>query len=68
MPGRLLAQLVDRNRDGEGRGFVQPGDTVRISSRGLGNLVHYVEESERCERWEFVIGSLMRHLASRSRP
>ncbi|MHA7179892.1 fumarylacetoacetate hydrolase family protein [Arthrobacter sp. MDB2-24] len=65
MLGTMFAPIVDR--DVEDRGFTHKrGDVVRISSRELGSLVNYVEESERCEPWEFGIGSLMRNLASRN--
>jgi fumarylacetoacetate (FAA) hydrolase family protein len=65
MLGTMFAPIVDRGA--EGRGFTHKrGDAVRISSRELGTLVNYVEESERCDRWEFGIGSLMRNLARRS--
>ncbi|WP_258062432.1 fumarylacetoacetate hydrolase family protein [Arthrobacter sp. B0490] len=65
MLGTMFAPIVDR--DVKDRGFTHKrGDVVRISSRELGTLVNYVEESERCDRWEFGIGSLMRNLASRS--
>ena len=65
MLGTMFAPIVDR--DVEDRGFThQRGDVVRISSRDLGTLINYVEESERCDRWEFGIGSLMRNLAARS--
>ncbi|WP_309123965.1 fumarylacetoacetate hydrolase family protein [Arthrobacter sp.] len=65
MLGTMFAPIVDR--DTKDHGFTHKrGDVVRISSRELGTLVNYVEESERCEPWEFGIGSLMRNLASRN--
>jgi fumarylacetoacetate (FAA) hydrolase family protein len=65
MLGTMFAPIVDR--DVKDRGFTHKrGDVVRISSRELGTLVNYVEESERCDPWEFGIGSLMRNLAGRN--
>jgi fumarylacetoacetate (FAA) hydrolase family protein len=65
MLGTMFAPIVDR--DETDRGFThKPGDIVRISSDELGSLVNQVEESERCEPWEFGIGSLMKNLASRN--
>lgn len=65
MLGTMFAPIVDR--DTKDHGFTHKrGDVVRISSRELGTLVNYVEESERCEPWEFGIGSLMRNLAGRN--
>jgi fumarylacetoacetate (FAA) hydrolase family protein len=64
MLGTMFAPIVDR--DDVDRGFTHKrGDIVRISSNELGSLVNQVEASERCEPWEFGIGSLMRNLASR---
>jgi fumarylacetoacetate (FAA) hydrolase family protein len=64
MLGTMFAPIVDR--DVVDRGFThKTGDVVRISSAELGSLVNQVEESERCEPWEFGIGSLMKNLASR---
>ncbi|MFB2599985.1 fumarylacetoacetate hydrolase family protein [Herbiconiux sp. P17] len=64
MLGTMFAPIVDR--DVVDRGFThKAGDVVRISSAELGSLVNQVEESERCEPWEFGIGSLMKNLASR---
>jgi fumarylacetoacetate (FAA) hydrolase family protein len=65
MLGTMFAPIVDR--DDVDRGFTHKrGDIVRISSGELGSLVNQVEASERCEPWEFGIGSLMRNLASRA--
>ncbi|MCS5735977.1 fumarylacetoacetate hydrolase family protein [Herbiconiux daphne] len=65
MLGTMFAPIVDR--DETDRGFThKAGDVVRISSDELGSLVNQVEESERCEPWEFGIGSLMKNLASRN--
>jgi fumarylacetoacetate (FAA) hydrolase family protein len=64
MLGTMFAPIVDR--DDADRGFTHKrGDIVRISSAELGSLVNQVEASERCERWEFGIGSLMKNLAGR---
>jgi len=65
MLGTMFAPIVDR--DEVDRGFTHKrGDVVRISSRELGSLVNQVEESERCEPWEFGIASLMKNLARRN--
>ncbi|GAA2233652.1 fumarylacetoacetate hydrolase family protein [Herbiconiux moechotypicola] len=64
MLGTMFAPIVDR--DEPDRGFTHKrGDVVRISSDELGSLVNQVEESERCEPWQFGIGSLMVNLAGR---
>ncbi|MFB2580293.1 fumarylacetoacetate hydrolase family protein [Herbiconiux sp. P15] len=64
MLGTMFAPIVDR--DEPDRGFTHhTGDIVRISAAELGSLVNQVEESERCEPWEFGIRSLMRNLARR---
>lgn len=65
MLGTMFAPIVDR--DVKDHGFTHKrGDVVRISSRELGTLINYVEESERCEPWEFGTGALMRNLAGRN--
>ncbi|MFB2555715.1 fumarylacetoacetate hydrolase family protein [Herbiconiux liangxiaofengii] len=64
MLGTMFAPIVDR--DDADKGFTHKrGDIVRISAGELGSLVNQVEASERCEPWEFGIGSLMRNLAGR---
>ncbi|MDO9396546.1 MAG: fumarylacetoacetate hydrolase family protein [Herbiconiux sp.] len=65
MCGTMFAPIVDR--DEPERGFTHKvGDIVRISSAELGSLVNQVEQSERCEPWQFGIGSLMTSLAGRN--
>jgi fumarylacetoacetate (FAA) hydrolase family protein len=65
MLGTMFAPIVDRGA--EGRGFTHKvGDIVRISSDELGSLVNQVEESEKCDPWQFGIGALMSNLASRT--
>jgi fumarylacetoacetate (FAA) hydrolase family protein len=65
MLGTMFAPVTDR--DVVGSGFTHHrGDVVRISAGQLGSLVNHVEESERCEPWEFGIVSLMRNLAGRN--
>ncbi|WP_291048440.1 fumarylacetoacetate hydrolase family protein [Herbiconiux sp.] len=64
MLGTMFAPIVDR--DEPERGFThKTGDIVRISSARLGSLVNQVEQSERCEPWQFGIGALMANLARR---
>jgi len=65
MLGTMFAPVTDR--DVVGSGFTHHrGDVVRISAGQLGSLVNHVEESERCEPWEFGIVSMMRNLAGRN--
>lgn len=64
MLGTMFAPVADR--DVVGRGFTHhPGDVVRISADHLGSLVNEVDQSERCEPWEFGVALLMRNLAGR---
>jgi fumarylacetoacetate (FAA) hydrolase family protein len=63
--GTLFAPIVDR--EAPGQGFTHHvGDVVRISAPLLGTLVNRVQQSERCEPWQFGVADLMRNLARRS--
>jgi fumarylacetoacetate (FAA) hydrolase family protein len=62
--GTMFAPTQDRH--GPGAGFTHDvGDTVRIGTPRLGNLVNRVEHCERTAPWVFGIGALMANLAQR---
>ncbi|HWM26881.1 MAG TPA: fumarylacetoacetate hydrolase family protein [Woeseiaceae bacterium] len=62
--GTMFAPVQDR--DEAGRGFThKEGDSVRISTPGLGTLVNRVTHSKTAAPWTFGIGALMANLASR---
>ncbi|WNI34500.1 fumarylacetoacetate hydrolase family protein [Streptomyces sp. ITFR-6] len=64
MLGTMFAPTEDR--DEAGGGFThRPGDVVRISTAALGSLVHEVDHSEACPRWDFGLRKLMTGLARR---
>ncbi len=64
MLGTMFAPIVDRSV--AGRGFThEDGDVVTIASPTLGSLVNQVQQSERCDPWQFGISALMRNLAGR---
>lgn len=62
--GTMFAPIADRHAPGQGFTH-ERGDVVRIRSRELGSLVNTVEDSERCDPWDFGIAALMRNLAAR---
>jgi fumarylacetoacetate (FAA) hydrolase family protein len=62
--GTMFAPTEDRGE--KGAGFThKTGDVVTISAAKLGALVNTVATSDRCPRWEFGAGALMRNLAKR---
>jgi fumarylacetoacetate (FAA) hydrolase family protein len=62
--GTMFAPVKDRR--GAGLGFTHEiGDRVEISTPSLGRLINWVERSDRCARWEFGLGALMKNLAQR---
>lgn len=62
--GTLFAPTQDRDVAGEG--FTHKlGDTVTITSAGLGRLTNTVQLSTECPEWTFGIRQLMRNLAQR---
>lgn len=64
MLGTMFAPVADRGAVGQG--FTHKyGDIVRISASSLGSLVNEVNQSERCEPWEFGLRALMTNLARR---
>ncbi len=62
--GMMFAPVEDR--DAPGKGFThKAGDIVTISASKLGRLVNRMMPTDRCERWQFGVGALMRNLAGR---
>ena len=62
--GTLFAPTKDR--DDPGRGFTHKvGDTVAISSPGLGRLINTVTTSKAAAPWTFGVTALVRNLAKR---
>jgi fumarylacetoacetate (FAA) hydrolase family protein len=62
--GTMFAPIEDR--DVPGQGFTHRlDDRVTISAPGLGALVNRMRRTDRCERWTFGAGALMRNLAGR---
>ncbi len=62
--GTMFAPVKDRR--GAGLGFTHEiGDRVEISTPRLGRLINWVETSDRCPKWSFGLGALMKNLAQR---
>ncbi|HEY2132041.1 MAG TPA: fumarylacetoacetate hydrolase family protein [Acetobacteraceae bacterium] len=62
--GTMFAPIEDR--DAPGKGFThKTDDIVTIASPKLGRLVNRIRPSDKCARWEFGAGALMRNLAQR---
>ncbi|RVJ98209.1 fumarylacetoacetate hydrolase family protein [Sinorhizobium meliloti] len=62
--GTMFAPVKDRR--GTGLGFTHEiGDRVEISTPRLGRLVNWVDHSDRCPKWSFGLGALMKNLAER---
>nr|CAD6430525.1 fumarylacetoacetate hydrolase [Rhizobium sp. Q54] len=62
--GTMFAPVKDRR--GAGLGFTHEiGDRVEISTLRLGRLINWVENSDRCPKWDFGLGALMKNLARR---
>jgi Fumarylacetoacetate (FAA) hydrolase family protein len=62
--GTMFAPVKDRR--GAGLGFTHEiGDRVEISTPRLGRLINWVENSDRCPKWDFGLGALMKNLAQR---
>lgn len=62
--GTMFAPVKDRR--GTGLGFThETGDRVEISTPRLGRLVNWVDHSDRCPKWSFGLGALMKNLAER---
>jgi fumarylacetoacetate (FAA) hydrolase family protein len=62
--GTMFAPVEDR--DAPGKGFTHKmGDIVTIGAPKLGRLVNRMMPTDRCEKWTFGVGALMRNLARR---
>jgi fumarylacetoacetate (FAA) hydrolase family protein len=62
--GTMFAPVADRGE--KGMGFThKTGDIVTIGADKLGRLVNRMRPCEKCERWTFGAGALMRNLAKR---
>ncbi len=64
----FLGTMFDpvKDRRGAGLGFTHEiGDRVEISTPRLGRLINWVETSDRCPKWSFGLGALMKNLAQR---
>jgi fumarylacetoacetate (FAA) hydrolase family protein len=62
--GTMFAPIEDR--DAPGKGFThKTDDIVTIASPKLGRLVNRIRPSDKCARWEFGAGALMRNLSQR---
>jgi fumarylacetoacetate (FAA) hydrolase family protein len=62
--GTMFAPVEDR--DTPGGGFThKTGDIVTIAAPQLGRLVNRMQPTDRCEKWTFGAGALMRNLAKR---
>jgi fumarylacetoacetate (FAA) hydrolase family protein len=60
----MFAPVEDR--DTPGGGFThKTGDIVTIAAPQLGRLVNRMQPTDRCEKWTFGAGALMRNLAKR---
>ena len=65
--GTMFAPTQDRH--GPGQGFTHVvGDTVSISTPGLGQLFNRVTTSDQAPAWTYGTGALMRDLARRGLP
>jgi fumarylacetoacetate (FAA) hydrolase family protein len=62
--GTMFAPVADRGAPG--MGFThKAGDIVTVGAAKLGRLVNRMFPCEKCERWTFGTGALMRNLARR---
>jgi fumarylacetoacetate (FAA) hydrolase family protein len=62
--GTMFAPIEDR--DAPGQGFThKSGDIVTIAAPGLGRLVNRMRPTNKCEKFSFGPGALMRNLAKR---
>ncbi|HXE26014.1 MAG TPA: fumarylacetoacetate hydrolase family protein [Roseiarcus sp.] len=62
--GTMFAPVADRGE--KGMGFThKTGDIVTIGAEKLGRLVNRMRPCEKCERWTFGAGALMRNLSHR---
>ena len=62
--GTMFAPVADRGE--KGMGFThKSGDIVTIGAEKLGRLVNRMRPCEKCERWTFGAGALMRNLSHR---
>ena len=62
--GTMFAPVQDR--DAKGSGFTHKvGDVVTVAADKLGALVNRMKHAQDCERWEFGVAALLRHLAKR---
>lgn len=62
--GTMFAPVADRGAPG--MGFThKAGDIVTVGAAKLGKLVNRMLPCEKCERWTFGAGALMRNLARR---
>ena len=62
--GTMFAPVDDRDQPGQGFTH-KPGDKVEISAPGLGQLVNWVNHTDKIMPWTFGIGALMRNLHDR---
>ena len=62
--GTMFAPIADRGAPGQGFTH-KPGDVVRVSAAGLGQLTNRMRHCDACAPWTFGAGALMRNLARR---